>query len=621
MKDETIFTHVLYHDDLSALKDGPLDGNYDIISRGLGKYLDCIPDTNSNPCIHAFGNERWSNYRLRAVVTPVSYERCQAAGGFCGIVAQYKHHLDYLAFVLDRDGHVKLLQRTAGGFELLASAALEFCIGQSLSLTISIQGGEIVGTAGPYSGKTTIRAQLPNAGSGKTGFICTAPARFGPHTIECAPDEAARIEKAIGDAKEASAKKRAKFPRMKLERTVPLHGLSTSHNIIFGDINDDGKLEILLGQSSEKVARNVSLTKLTCLTALDLEGKILWQAGVPDPDVKLAGWGTLPFRFHDLFGDGHPVVVCVFGYDIQIRHAKTGKVIMSAQTPATRPVSDDFKAVVGEIGRWGDETLNMNVSWIDFCDTQGNGAKKEILVGDWFNLAVLDPLAEPTLHPLFTHRGELRGDAWIGDIDGDGKDEIFAGSSLLDNDGSLIGSVKLGAFGNSIRVLDPLDETGENKRVIVSAALEGLSIFDLDSLRKGEYQGGTWGAFRVRSCAPESISSGKFRSDLPGIQFAATGDPSVTLFDANMHKIWSREFDARDGGARAVNWTGKPENLMLISMGLNCGLIDGYGDIVVEAPEAGPEDHCDVIKGYCADGRDAIAAWNSDELAIYVPDS
>jgi hypothetical protein len=628
LNDASGLTHVLYHDDLSAL---PLDfnaGGFRAISRGLGKYLEVsAPGQAARPAIHTFGNELWRDYRFRAVVTPVSFEHALPMGSFCGIVAHYKHAQDYLALVLSRDGQLKLLRRTAGGFDLLAFAALEFCIGQSLSLTLTVRGGEITGTAGPYSGATTIRAQLSGRSenaAGKVGFISAAHARFGPHTVECSPEESLRIAKAGAETQTALEKKRANFPRMKLERTVPLYGRATRGNVLLADINGDGKLEILAAQSSKKIATRISLTSLTCLTALDLDGSILWQAGIPDPeaaDSLPVSMDRLPFRFHDLFGDGHPVVVCVFGYDLQIRDAKTGNVLMSAQTPSTLPVSDEFKAVTAG-GPWGDETLNMDVAAIDFCDTQGSGGKKEIVLRDNYNLAVLDPLAEPALHAIFRHRGNVRGGIWIGDIDEDGKDEIFAGCSFLDDDGALKASLKSGATETSLTVVDPLDENGTDKRAYISAKLGGLLVLSL----KGFYANALHAdeaALRIQHCSPGGFNAGKFRADLAGLQFAALEEQSVTFLDAGANRIWSREFEVRlpQGGAEAhvLNWTNRTEKLLVLPMRLGGGLIDGHGDVVVEFPSGAPKHYCGIIKGYCTDGRDAILAWDADKLEIYTP--
>jgi hypothetical protein len=456
--------------------------------------------------------------------------------------------------------------------------------------------------------------------------------------VECTPDEGCRVEKESAETEARLEKKRAKFPRMKLERRVPLNGLADYINIQFADIDGDGKLEILAGQSSEKIASQYSLTKLTCLTAIDLTGKVIWQAGVPqdatEPDYrpseqlqrcadhdKLAWEAPLPYRVHDLFGDGHPAVVCVFGYDVQVRDGKTGKVLMSASTPPSRPMSDEFKALIAAQGRWGDETLNMDVNWIDFCDSQGNGGKKEIVVGNNFDLAVLDPFAEPALHAIWRHRGNISYHAWIGDIDCDGKDEIIAGSSVLDDNGTLIAVFRPGALAPQISVCNLLDEKAAEKHVYFSADYEGLYVADLNALRAGSYANEALHVNRVRpgSRVLRHIS-GKFRDDIPGQQLATIGYSTVALFDADTHQIWQREYDDTSAGVPAVNWTGKSERLMLLSMGYTSGLIDGFGEIVVEAPNDGPNEFCIVIKGYCPDGRDAIAAWDNDELAIYVPD-
>ncbi|MEI6231802.1 MAG: hypothetical protein WCT04_02025 [Planctomycetota bacterium] len=612
MKDESVFTHVLFHDDLTGLPVGDSVDGFRVIARGLGKYVECsAPPESGDPSIRLIGQDAWRDYRFRAVVTPVSFEHTNPVGVFCGIVARYKNSHDYIALILDRDDRVKLLRRTANGFDLLASATLEFCIGQSLSLTLTVVGNDIVGTAGPYTGKTTVRATVDGTSSGRVGFISTTFSRFGPHTVECEPDEAAHLAKSADDADATLKKKRMTFPQMKRERTVPLRGLATGSNIEFADLNGDGKLEILVGQSSSSVAEKISLTRLTCLTALTFDGAVMWQAGVPDvAGIESTTSGELPFRYHDLFGDGHPVVVCVFGYDIQIRHAKTGKMMMSAQTPSTSSVSDEFKAVVGRGSRFGDETLNMDVARISFCDTQGNGAKKEIVVTDAYNLAVLDPLAEPTLYPIFKHRGDLRGGIFVGDIDSDGKDEILAGSSLINDDGSLIKTVRCAAQSRSVSSLE------DNPNRVVCASDDGLWHMDasVSNLRAQRLAGGCF----------SNVYAGKFRAEFAGNQYAATGGDGVTFFDTNFHSIGTRPSTLLMpmSGSRVVKWTGKTEALLLISMEKGGGLIDGRGDLVVPIPDnCARYVNCKVLPGYCADGRDAIAAWNNDELAFFVPEN
>ena len=629
MKDESVFTHELYHDDLTSCESGAkLGAGFNVISRGMGKYIECVsPPGTAQPSIHLFGADEWRDYRVRAVVTPVSFDTPNLCGEFCGIIARYTDPNNYIALVLDRDDRVKLLRRTPQGFELLAWAALEFCIGQSLSLTLTVHGGEVIGTAGPYSGATTITASLDCGSTGSrgcAGFISACSARFGPHTVECTPEESERIADRLSDGYQWLQKKRSTTPHMKAERTIPLKGLASGANIEFADLNGDGQLELLLGQSSKHVATAISLTKLTCLTALNFDGTILWQAGLafdmaaPNATPERASNSALPFRFHDLFGDGHPVVVCVFGYDIQVRDAKTGKVLMSAQTPPTYPVSDEFKAVIGAShARYGDETLNMDVKRIDFSDTQGAGAKKEIVVSDDFNLAVLDPLAEPTLHPIFRHRGDLRSAIWIGDIDADGKDEILAGSSVLDDDGRMIRTDRNAAQAHAISVVQTRE--GGGLRAVICAGDDGLVAYDLTQSAQA---GGTCAhrsVSRAREGRMTHVEFGKFRSDVPGSQFAASGSKAMTFFDSNLNKLRTRQFDLNVSNVRAINWTGKAERLLLLSMAKDGGLIDGFGDLIVTIPDAKAFDNWKVIPGYCADGRDAIAAWTPDELTIYVP--
>ena len=71
--------------------------------------------------------------------------------------------------------------------------------------------------------------------------------------------------------------------------------------------------------------RGDAFDHISCLTAVNFDGKVLWQQGRPDPRNGLLTNDT-PFQIHDIDGDGQNEVVLVQDFKLQIREGKTGKV-------------------------------------------------------------------------------------------------------------------------------------------------------------------------------------------------------------------------------------------------------------------------------------------------------
>ena len=63
---------------------------------------------------------------------------------------------------------------------------------------------------------------------------------------------------------------------------------------------------------------------MTCLTAIKLDGKVLWQIGKPDPRNALLTY-DLPFQIHDIDGDGRNEVVLIKDFKLQVLDGRTGK--------------------------------------------------------------------------------------------------------------------------------------------------------------------------------------------------------------------------------------------------------------------------------------------------------
>jgi rhamnogalacturonan endolyase len=88
---------------------------------------------------------------------------------------------------------------------------------------------------------------------------------------------------------------------------------------------------MLIAQNIPRI-RGDAFDAISCLTAVTLEGKVLWPIGHPDPRNGLLTNDT-PFQIHDIDGDGRNEVVLVRDFKLQILDGATGKVKRWAWMP------------------------------------------------------------------------------------------------------------------------------------------------------------------------------------------------------------------------------------------------------------------------------------------------
>jgi hypothetical protein len=198
------------------------------------------------------------------------------------------------------------------------------------------------------------------------------------------------------------------------------------------DINGDGKSEMLILQTSGEPdetwvgKRGLGVEEadiaLHCLTAVDLTGKVLWQDGTP--------WARdVPFTCHgatrnmavagDVDGDGKTeVVFCRGRKELVVVDGATGK----------RKRSVSRKGLSIYLMRAGKASAGMRIVYV--------GAYGGGIMYDGKDLAVVRE-SLPALLPGHN--------AVVLDADGDGRDELLYGYSLIGNDGKEIRQVDLGA--------------------------------------------------------------------------------------------------------------------------------------------------------------------------------
>ena len=100
----------------------------------------------------------------------------------------------------------------------------------------------------------------------------------------------------------------------------------------FGDLDGDGALDMVIAQNVPRIQGD-TFDHISALTAVTLDGKVLWQSGRPDPRNGLLTNDT-PFQVHDLDGDGRNEVILIRDFKLQVLDGGTGKVKRWVWMPA-----------------------------------------------------------------------------------------------------------------------------------------------------------------------------------------------------------------------------------------------------------------------------------------------
>lgn len=211
--------------------------------------------------------------------------------------------------------------------------------------------------------------------------------------------------------------------------------VSFGGDIRIGDLRGTGQIDFLVYRSCDD-AHDGGGMKPCFLGAFTLDGGPIWRVGNGGTQPCRPG----PVAIHDIDGDGQAEVICFFLNEsrqaaatsmenvvIQIRDGATGKIKHQAAPP-------ELAACWGHGPNWAHQRLMI-------ADFRGSGHPRDFVVklGERMlafnsNLEVLWEYESP-----WTEYGHCP--AYIpavGDIDGDGADEVNGGYFLLDHDGTAV---------------------------------------------------------------------------------------------------------------------------------------------------------------------------------------
>ena len=533
----------------------------------------------THPLIVA-GDSMWQDCKIEVDFTPL------AKFDKCGVVFGYQHPNEYYFF--GTEGNTVILKHISQSvtplrpFErILKYRPLVWTPGEEMHAVVTIRRNSISTVI-----NDSIRIFQDNIAvpPGQIGLISDMPARF--HRVE--------VKVLKGELRKLSRKKRQiarreeinlkRHPEMIRWKSFDTGSFGTDQNIRIGDLTQDGNKEILFIRSA------ISGNKISCISAMNLEGKIIWQYGDTLIASREAG-EELPVQIHDLDGDGKREVIFISRGQIYLLEGKSGKLLRKFKLPGS-----------------------MEYRSIQFADLLGTGRDNCILISDnESKLLVIDEKLQ-----LLWDR-ELAGASlpFVYDMDGDGIDEILTGYWVFDHEGELL--LNSGQF------------IGDHcNGVMVSELVEGESVTPCLL-----YAAGDWGVMYVDFEGhvlkqnilghAEYLSVADFDTESPGLEVLSSNgwgsDGLVHLTDAQ--GAVSQIFTSSNGVSRCVpvNWKGDGEEFFVISAdSLSGGLFDKYGELSVRFPTDEHPARCYHVADLYGDTRDEILVWSQKELWIYTQD-
>ncbi len=368
--------------------------------------------------------------------------------------------------------------------------------------------------------------------------------------------------------------------------------------LVAADLDGDGKAELLTARQTKQ--------NVTTLLATRLDGSTMWHWGTANSGSPVLGY-DVPVQIYDLDGDGKPEVYLSNKGSLIVLDGVTGKELRRFPLPEELKVAD----------------------CITFANLRGGPRARDIIIksrytqlwaytDDWKPLWHWKPATFKTCHHPF-----------LFDMDGDGRDEVMAGFTLLTPEGKEMWTLApksidlITGHEDCCEIFTPGTKPEDYRLVQSCCGAKGLVMTDGRGKIYWEIPGRHY----------ESIDIGHVRSDIPGPQIVVdiAHEPyrkgTIEIIDSKGERL-GIYYCGDSRMHRLIDWDG--DGVDEIVAGQERKLLDGAGKCVAKLGPAdafndalkldtsGPDGEPFVLVGDLdGDQRPEIISYSKTQILIY----
>ncbi|MFB3825642.1 MAG: SUMF1/EgtB/PvdO family nonheme iron enzyme [Bryobacteraceae bacterium] len=377
---------------------------------------------------------------------------------------------------------------------------------------------------------------------------------------------------------------------------------------VFGDLNGDGVLDVVarLDNGIREMSRDPGVP--IELEALTTDGRALWRRPLVYHDHCFGNANNVPVVVYDLDGDGKAEVITRIqegdGLFLAVLDGMTGRVRRKA--PWTKMATDFAKTST---------RVHMSVAYL-------NGKTPAIVTQTGLYENEIYDAYDANLNRLWQHRsfGETSGSGShhcdIADVDGDGRDEVFNGTTLLNPNGTIRWSIYR-QHPDIVAVKRILPDAKDRQvyYAVESGTHAGAYLVDAKTGRI------LWKVNREDDPRWVHAHTG-WASDIfassPGLEMLANRDGHTNqdpvLFSAE-GKILMNPFPS---GLRPINWTGGQTRELMNGAGTKLVRFTGNGVEPVSgaAPNERGSGSCSMVADLAGDFRDEAVCVADGKIMV-----